>query len=55
MKANNLDEKAREAQREYMRQWRAANREKVRANNARYWKRRAERMEQEREEVKGNG
>lgn len=55
MNTKNLDEKVKEAQREYMRQWRAANREKVRANNARYWKRRAERMAQEREGVEQNG
>ena len=29
-------------QREYMRQWRAKNSEKVRANNRRYWLRRIE-------------
>lgn len=34
--------------REYYRQWRAKNKDRVREYNARYWKRRAERMAQER-------
>lgn len=36
-------EKAREAQRAYAKAWRAKNRDKVKANNLRYWARRAER------------
>lgn len=40
---NDMSEAARRAQREYkrlyMRRWRAANRERVAANNARYWER----------------
>ena len=38
----NLNEKARQARNEYQRRWRAANPEKVRAANERYWERRAE-------------
>lgn len=34
-----LDRKAVEARREYQRKWRAANKDKVRANNQRYWQR----------------
>ena len=40
-----MSEAARKAQRdykrEYMRKWRAANKDKVAANNRRYWERRA--------------
>lgn len=43
--ADNMSEAAREEQRkykrEYMRKWRAANPERVKANNARYWERKA--------------
>ena len=39
-----MSEQAREAQRAYMREWRRRNREKVAANNRRYWEKRAERM-----------
>ncbi len=34
-----LDRKAVEARREYHRKWRAANKDKVKANNQRYWQR----------------
>ena len=36
-----LAEEAREARNAYARKWRAANPDKVRANNANYWRRRA--------------
>lgn len=36
-----LEERAREERREYFRQWRAKNRDKVRENNRLYWERRA--------------
>ena len=36
-------EKARMAQRAYAKAWRAQNKDKVKANNLRYWARRAER------------
>ncbi|MBC3797166.1 phosphatase [Acetobacterium tundrae] len=35
----NLDELAAEAKREYHKKWRAENKEKVKKNNANYWKR----------------
>lgn len=44
-----MDEKAREAQRAYMREWRRRNREKVAANNRRYWERRAQKMAEQSE------
>ncbi|UYJ35494.1 MAG: hypothetical protein OGM67_03955 [Oscillospiraceae bacterium] len=37
-----------EARRAYLREWKKAHPDKVREYNARYWKRRAERMAQER-------
>lgn len=43
-----MDDEAREARREYMREWRKKNPEKVRAINRRYWERRAERIRKER-------
>lgn len=36
-----LEERAKEERREYFRQWRAKNRDKVRENNRRYWEKRA--------------
>lgn len=44
--------------REYYRQWRAKNKDRVREYNARYWAKRAERMAQEqaaREVVQNDG
>ncbi|MDE5859747.1 MAG: phosphatase [Oscillospiraceae bacterium] len=38
-KLTELERKAIEARREYQRQWRAANKDKVKANNQRYWQR----------------
>lgn len=40
-----LERKAVEARREYQRQWRAANKDKVKANNQRYWLRVAAKKE----------
>lgn len=37
------NERARQSRNEYQRRWRAANRDKVREANVRYWLRRAER------------
>lgn len=37
----NMTEAARKEQREYMREWRAKNKDRVRANNQRYWEKRA--------------
>ena len=42
-------EKALVAQREYMREWRRRNPNKVRERNLRYWVRRAEKMQQQAE------
>ena len=39
----NAEEKARAARRAYYKEWRAKNKDKVKANNLRYWTRRAER------------
>lgn len=39
-------EKARAAQRAYAKAWRSQNKDKVKANNLRYWARRAEREAQ---------
>lgn len=36
-----IDEAARAERREYYRQWRAANRDKVKEHNRRYWEKRA--------------
>ena len=38
---SNLDAAAIQARREYQRQWRARNPDKVRANNQRYWEKKA--------------
>lgn len=44
-----MDEKAREAQRAYMREWRRKNKDKVRSNNLRYWERKAQKAVQNEE------
>lgn len=41
-----LTEQAAKDRREYYRQWRAKNKDKVRENNRRYWERRAEKKAQ---------
>ena len=41
-----LQDRSSELRREYMRNWRAKNRERVREYNARYWAKRAEREAQ---------
>lgn len=47
-----MDEMAREAQRQYLREWRKRNPERVREANRRYWQRRAERLAAEKEAEK---
>lgn len=47
-----MDEKAKEARRAYSNAWRAANKDKVREYNQRYWKRKAEQMQQNAEQEK---
>lgn len=44
-----MDEKAREAQREYLREWRKRNPERVRESNKRYWQKRAAKLAAEKE------
>ena len=43
-----MSEQAREAQREYNREWSRKNPEKVKAKNKKYWERRAARLAKER-------
>lgn len=43
-----MSDKAREAQREYLREWRKKNPDKVKAQSRRYWERKAEKLKQER-------
>lgn len=40
-----MDEKAKEARRAYSNAWRAANRDRVREYNRRYWERKAAQMQ----------
>ena len=44
-----LNERALELRREYQREWRRKNKEKVRANNLSYWERKAQKSAQERQ------
>lgn len=46
-----LEERAREERREYFRQWRAKNPDKVRENNRRYWEKRAAKKARAEQEV----
>ena len=47
-----MDEKAKKARRAYANAWRAANKDKVREYNQRYWARKAERMQQNTDQEK---
>ncbi|EXY08957.1 MULTISPECIES: hypothetical protein [Bacillus cereus group] len=51
---NNEDLSAREAKKAYMRTWRAANKEKVKATQERYWKKVAQKMNMEESEIKND-
>lgn len=51
MAATTLDRRAAEERREYYRQWRAKNKDKVRENNRRYWERRAAKRAQAEQEA----
>ena len=42
-----LSDEAREAQRAYKREWRAKNKDKVRASNNRYWEKKARAMQEQ--------
>lgn len=46
-----LKEKALELRREYQREWRRKNKDKVRANNRRYWERKAQKAAREERQV----
>lgn len=47
MSKTSLEERAKQAQREYARKWRANNPDKVKAAQARYWQRKAAELEAE--------
>lgn len=47
-----MDEQARKAQREYLREWRKRNPDRVKEANRKYWQRRAARLAAEKEAVK---
>ena len=53
----NLTEAVREAKRQYMREWRKKNPERVKENNRRYWERKAKQLQENRGEnnAKANG
>ena len=51
MAATTLEERAAEERRQYYRQWRAKNKDKVRENNRRYWERRATKKNQAEQEA----
>ncbi len=46
----NLTEAVREAKRQYMREWRKKNPERVKENNRRYWERKAKQLQENRGE-----
>ena len=52
MSEKQLNEKALELRREYQREWRRKNKDKVRANNLRYWERKAQKAAQEERQVR---
>jgi hypothetical protein len=47
-----MDEKAIEARKRYMKEWRKKNKDKVKAMQDRYWKNKAKENEENNEEVK---
>lgn len=50
MEQKDFDAEVRAAQRAYFKAWRAANRDKVKANNRRYWERLALKRKKEQQE-----
>lgn len=50
-----MTETAKEAKREYMRRWRANNKEKLAANQQKYWERKAAEFAREKEEKENAG
>lgn len=53
MATSELQEAARQERNRYAREWRAKNKDKVKANTARYWERRVKRILAEREATNG--
>lgn len=51
MDVEKLQERAVELRRAYQREWRRKNKDKVRANNLRYWERKAQKAAQEEKAV----
>lgn len=51
MEKKELQERALELRREYHREWRRKNKDKVRANNLCYWERKAQKDTQEERQV----
>ena len=51
MEKNSLEELAREERREYFRQWRSKNKDKVRESNRRYWEKRAAKKVEKQEAI----
>ena len=49
-----IQEIARQERNKYAREWREKNKDRVKANNARYWERRAEKIIAEREAANGS-
>ena len=50
-----IDEAIREEKRAYSKRWRAENKDKVAASNARYWRKRAEQKLKAEQEAANNG
>lgn len=50
-----MTDQAREARREYMKQWRANNQERTREYNRRYWAKKAEEAASERKKSEDSG
>ena len=48
---SNTKQKAQELKREYMRQWKSKNRDKVKQYQERYWERKAEQIQKESEAI----
>lgn len=47
MEEKTINEQARNARREYYREWRARNKDKIKASNERYWMKRARKLLEE--------
>ena len=52
---DDLKELASQARREYQRKWRAANKDRVREINRRYWEKRAQKDRERKEEKQDDG